>query len=188
MTTNQSTQKVRSSRVNNLAADTFVAPQGMVFYDTLTGALRLGDGATPGGIPIGTSGNVTARGPLGAVQFNRAGIIDGDAGLLYDAANTALSVAGNVIADGIYYANGTPLSADFSNVAASILPSATSTYDIGSTARRWATLFTNDVNATGNVGGGNVLVTGQVSAAGNVTGSYFLGNGALLTGDRKSVV
>jgi hypothetical protein len=40
----------------------------------------------------------------------------------------------------------------------------------------------NNINATGNVTGGNVLTGGIICATGNITGSYFIGNGAQLTG------
>ena len=43
------------------------------------------------------------------------------------------------------------------------------------------------LSSTGNVTGGNLLTPGVVSAAGNVTGNYVLGNGALLTGVITSV-
>lgn len=39
-----------------------------------------------------------------------------------------------------------------------------------------------NVTATGNVTGGNVVAVADVTASGNVSGTYFLGNGALLTG------
>ena len=56
MTTEQSTGKIRASRVNNLAADTFVGPSGLIWYDVDTGVLRLGDNVTPGGTIIGGGG------------------------------------------------------------------------------------------------------------------------------------
>ena len=43
------------------------------------------------------------------------------------------------------------------------------------------------LSSTGNVTGGNILTPGVVSATGNVTGNYVLGNGALLTGVITSV-
>ena len=38
------------------------------------------------------------------------------------------------------------------------------------------------LSSTGNVTGGNLLTSGIVSATGNVTGNYFIGNGSQLTG------
>jgi len=38
------------------------------------------------------------------------------------------------------------------------------------------------ITATGNVTGGNITTVGLVTATGNIAGSYFIGNGAFLTG------
>jgi hypothetical protein len=53
---NVSTQKIKSSWINNLQANTYVAPYGLMFFDTYDGVLRLGDGETQGGRIIGTGG------------------------------------------------------------------------------------------------------------------------------------
>lgn len=46
-----------------------------------------------------------------------------------------------------------------------------------------STSITSDtVTALGNIDGANIVTAGEVSAVGNIAGSYFLGNGALLSG------
>lgn len=46
-------QKIKSGRVITVTADEYVADVGIIFYNEDVGDLRLGDGITPGGIPIG---------------------------------------------------------------------------------------------------------------------------------------
>jgi hypothetical protein len=48
-------QKIKSQRVN-YDIDTFVARPGIIFYGQDVGDLRLGDGVTPGGIPLSAGG------------------------------------------------------------------------------------------------------------------------------------
>ena len=50
-------QKIRSSRVTSITADTFIAEKGMLFFNEALGDLRLGDGITAGGIPLSVNGN-----------------------------------------------------------------------------------------------------------------------------------
>ena len=44
------------------------------------------------------------------------------------------------------------------------------------------TLNNNEVSASGNVVGANLVTAGLITAAGNITGNYILGNGSQLTG------
>ena len=48
-------QKIKSGRILNVNAETYVGNEGQIFFDEHTGLLRLSDGVTPGGIPV-TSG------------------------------------------------------------------------------------------------------------------------------------
>lgn len=54
-------QKIKSSRVNNAAANVYVGNAGTMFFNSDTGALRLSDGVTPGGQPVTVAivGNIT---------------------------------------------------------------------------------------------------------------------------------
>lgn len=49
-------QKIKSGRVITVVADEYVADVGTIFYNENIRDLRLGDGITPGGIPIGGGG------------------------------------------------------------------------------------------------------------------------------------
>jgi hypothetical protein len=91
-----STQKIKSSWVNKLDAAGYIAPVGMLFFDTYTGILRLGDNVTPGGHIIGGGGgNGTPAAPAGSIQFNNNGVFGGNIALTYDAANSVLSLTGD---------------------------------------------------------------------------------------------
>lgn len=94
---NVSTQKIKSQWTNNLQANTWVAPYGMMFFDTYDGVLRLGDNVTPGGQIIGSGGggNGTPAAPNGSIQFNNNGAFGGNIALTYDVANSVLSLTGD---------------------------------------------------------------------------------------------
>jgi len=49
-------QKIKSGRVNIPDADNFVGDNGVIFFNEGLGDLRLGDGITPGGIPLTLGG------------------------------------------------------------------------------------------------------------------------------------
>ena len=58
------TQKLYTSRANNLNANTYIGEAGRIFYDEPTTTntapvLRYSDGVTPGGVPITTGGGVS---------------------------------------------------------------------------------------------------------------------------------
>jgi hypothetical protein len=49
-------QKIKSGRVNYPDVEAFIGDNGVIFFDENDGALRLGDGVTPGGIPLSVGG------------------------------------------------------------------------------------------------------------------------------------
>jgi hypothetical protein len=51
------TQRIFASRTKVTASD-YIGHKGMLFYDEATGLLRIGDGVTPGGNPIGVNANI----------------------------------------------------------------------------------------------------------------------------------
>lgn len=111
---NTTTQKIKSSWVNNLNADTFIAPAGQMFFDTATGVLRLGDAETPGGIIVGGGGgNGTPSGPNQSIQFNNNGVFGGNVALTFDAANAVLTLAGNIQTGNIVAGNNATANAVF---------------------------------------------------------------------------
>jgi len=52
-------QKIKSGRVTDRTADEFVGSHGQIFYNEELGDLRLSDGVTLGGLPIGGTGGGT---------------------------------------------------------------------------------------------------------------------------------
>lgn len=164
---NTTTQKIKSSWVNNLDATSYVAPAGTMFFDTATGVLRLGDAATPGGIIVGGGGgNGTPSGPNQSIQFNNGGVFGGNTALTFDAANAVLTVVGNVVAtavltDNYLYANGQPFTpgTNYSNAnVASYLSSGN---------------VTTDILTTGNLVANTAITSNAVTA---VNGMFFNGN------------
>ena len=60
------TQKLYTSRANNLDANTYIGEAGRIFYDepattNTAPTLRYSDGVTPGGIPITTGGSISGN-------------------------------------------------------------------------------------------------------------------------------
>ena len=94
------TQRVFTSRSQKSAA-TYVGNSGQLFYNELTGALRLSDGVTPGGNPVGISANlVTAESIVPEVdniyglgtellRWNHLHI--GDGGIYFDGDDSTIS-------------------------------------------------------------------------------------------------
>ena len=161
MTTNQATGKIKASRVNNLAADTYVGPAGQLWYDVDTGILRLGDNVTPGGTIVGGGGG-SPGGANGSIQFNNNGSFAGNTSLTYNIVSNTLSLngtfstTGNVTGD-YFIGNGSQLT----GLAA--------TYGNSNVADYLPT-YTGDITAN------------NISTIGNITGNYIFGNGSQLTG------
>jgi hypothetical protein len=87
-----------------------------------------------------------------------------------------LNTAGNVVASGYLFGNGSQLT----GIDATSIQSGTSSMSVISSG---GNIRANIAGATVQVlstGGANI--TGYVNATGNVTGSYFIGNGSQLTG------
>jgi hypothetical protein len=93
--------KIFSSRVNNIEPTEYVGGTnelGLIWYDEITGALRLYNGLPGGQIINGNSGG-TPGGANTQIQFNNAGAFGGSAGLTFDSA-TGLLTAGSVATAG----------------------------------------------------------------------------------------
>jgi hypothetical protein len=157
--------KISSSRVNNIEADQYAGGTnelGLIWYDEITGALRLYTGL-PGGQIINGGGGGTPGGSNTQVQFNNNGTFGGSAGLTFDSA-TGLLTAGSVAATG-------NISAQYFVGNGSQLTGIPSGYTNANVAAYLPTY-------TGNL----VSLAGDVTTTGNVSGSYIIGNGSLLTG------
>jgi len=132
-----------------------------------TGSSATVSGTNTSGL-YGTSGTYTV-GTTAYGNVNVAAFLQSYTGNLQAGNATILGnlAANGVLTDNYYYANGAPISfaGTYGNAnVAAFLP----TY-------------------TGNLAGGNAVITGAitgatVSASGNITGNYILGNGSQLTG------
>jgi hypothetical protein len=107
-------------------------------------------------------------------------------------------VAGGILTDGYYYANGTPVTfgtnVDFTQVASNVIPSANITYSLGNATNQWkdlwvsnATIYLNSIPlSVGNTGalqfdgndivtsGPNVINTGNVETTGDIVGGNLV--------------
>lgn len=158
--------KISSSRVNNIEPTEYAGGTnelGLIWYDEVTGALRLYNGL-PGGRIINSGGGGIPGGNNTQVQFNNNGVFAGSAGLTFDSGSAALSTGsvaavGNITTGAFFIGDGSKLTGipavyGNSNVAA-FLP----TY-------------------TGNL----VSLTGNVTTTANVSARFFIGDGSKLTG------
>lgn len=113
--------------------------------------------------PITTSGNITA------------GYFIGDGSQLTGIGNApdASTLTGNTLSSNVVYSSLTTV-----GTLGSLVVSGNIDSDI-SIANRFET--TGNVNASGNISAGNIIITGAVTAIGNVNGDYIFGNGSQLT-------
>ena len=67
-------QKIKSGRILNVNAETYVGNEGQIFFDEQTGLLRLSNGVTPGGIPV-TSGAGGGGGGSAITTFDHGSLL-----------------------------------------------------------------------------------------------------------------
>jgi hypothetical protein len=175
--------KIPASRVNNIEASEYVGGTnelGRIWYDEVTGALRLYTGF-PGGRIINSNG--TPGGSNTQIQFNNNGEFAGSTELTFDSSTGILttgsiSTTGN-IAGNYFIGNGALLTGISSGASDKIINGSSNVqvYPNGP--------VTVTVNDLANVA---VFTESQaqfnsVQSAGNVTtGEYFIGDGSKLTG------
>ena len=176
-------QNLFTSRDNNADSATNVGQQGRIWWDPVTNRFYVSDGVTPGGIPVGASGNVvTDR------------LVNGDFQLILNAdgsvtAPGSLVAAGNISAN-YFVGNGSQLTAitganvtgQVGNALLATLAVVAGTVSANAQPNITSVGVLSQITVTGNIVGGNVTTIGVVSATGNITGNYILGNGSQLTG------
>jgi hypothetical protein len=176
-------QNLFTSRDNNADSATNVGQQGRIWWDPVTNRFYVSDGVTPGGIPVGASGNVvTDR------------LVNGDFQLILNAdgsvtAPGSLVAAGNISAN-YFVGNGSQLTAitganvtgQVGNALLATLAVVAGTVSANAQPNITSVGALSQITVTGNIVGGNVTTIGVVSATGNITGNYILGNGSQLTG------
>lgn len=95
-------QKIKSGRVNYPDVEAFVGDNGIIFFDESDGALRLGDGITPGGIPLSVGGGGDGSGyvlPTATASVKGGVKIDGTT---IQINNQVISVLNGVFTTGSY--------------------------------------------------------------------------------------
>lgn len=71
-------RKIKAGRVSTVSVDTFVGEQGTIFYDDVTGEIRLADGITVGGVMTFSTGNILAiDGGTAATSYTAEITVDG---------------------------------------------------------------------------------------------------------------
>ena len=87
-------QNIFSSRDNGANASTYIGQSGRIWFDPITNAFYSSDGATPGGLPIGSAGlGGTVAGSNTQIQFNNEGNFGASPNLSFDGTNLMLSGA-----------------------------------------------------------------------------------------------
>ena len=120
---------------------THVIEDGYLAVDVDTGSLRIGDGVTPGGTEVSTGGgggggSASTLGDLTATGSTISAPSNADL--------TLVSSNGNVVVEGIRFA-GTTISTEDSTpgieIQGNLIPSQDGVFTLGSSTRRWQTLF-----------------------------------------------
>lgn len=195
--------KISSSRVNNIEASEFIGGTnelGLIWYDEITGILRLYNDQ-PGGQIINGGGGGTPGGNNTQIQFNNNGLFDGSAGLTFDASSNILATGavvavGNITTDAYFIGDGSRLTGIpagysdsnvvsllslFGNNTISTAGNVTAGNFVGNGSQLTGITATNigvlpTLTVTGNV------IAGNVSTSGNITAQFFVGDGSKLTG------
>lgn len=147
----------RGPTVDRLATVPLV---GELVYDTDTGAVFVGNGATAGGVPV-TSFSVADARTTTAKMFLGEDLTDNSlhSGITFQyVANRLIATVENIDLDG--------------TVITSIVPTTDAEYDLGSPTNRWRDLYLN----------GNSLYLGEAVITSNTDGSVNLPAGTLVGG------
>jgi hypothetical protein len=165
-----SIKKIWGSRVKT-DATTYIADDGLIFYDEVDGELRLGDGVTPGGVAISVRADliVAQRLTPGLDNNNTYGLGD-ETHRWYDAH----------IGDGGVHYNGfaNPQTVPYRPGAQvdDIIPALDNDIDLGAPDKRWANIYlgyeglfladqTTDANINITVDNGTLYVDGAANLA-----------------------
>jgi len=93
--------KIKAGRVPGAIADDFIGDLGTLFYSEELGDLRIGDGVTPGGVPISTGGGGGGNYTLPTASTTVKGGVKID-GTTIGIANQIISVVNGVFTTGSY--------------------------------------------------------------------------------------
>jgi len=157
--------------------------------NTFAVTVASGNVSTTGSLEVGTTANVDGNFSVNTTQFT----VDSTNGNTYAAGtltvdsavdfNSDLTVDGNIVL-GSAATNTLTINAD---VSSSLIPSVTSTYDLGDVSARWNTVYANDINLTGTVtSAGSQSIQGDLNVA--LQATLASANVADLTEDRIVIV
>lgn len=169
---------------NNMLAGGIVSATGNIVVDT--GSFFVGN-------LIGNiTGCIAVPGLNTEVLYNLTGSVGTSPAFTFNQSSNVLDVGGNITADNVISAVGNVMTSSFFVGNGAFLTGITSS---GSTGIANGTSNISIPVASGNIavsvaGTSNVaqFLTTGVSVTGNVTGSYFIGNGAFLTGIQATVI
>jgi len=146
---------------------THIIEDGYLAVDVDTGSLRIGDGETPGGTEVGGGGSSSSLGDLSAIgstmtapsnadlelvtagtgniKLNDISIADNQISTNRSNDNLRLVASGTgaVVIEGLVI-QGTTISTDSSadiEITGNLIPSSDGVFQLGSTSKRWQTLF-----------------------------------------------
>jgi hypothetical protein len=144
-----------------------------------------GDGS---GLTNLTLGSISAPGSDTQLLFNNGGTIDATANVTID--GTVLDVNGTISGSELYLSGNANIDGnvviggnitigdqdtDFVNFGAEVtsdfVPDADSTYDLGTTDKRWANIYVDHLSGSTIEVGGNIVTGGSVEANGNLVGA-----------------
>ena len=130
-----SVRKIKAGNVNT-TIDRFIGEAGVLFYDSNTGALRLSDGHTPGGLPLTTATNFASSSTVGQVRVDGVTIVANQYGVIS-------AVGGTILGDRL--TSGTAVlrlaSTGIVTTPGHLLPNSNLTYDLGSLNSQWRSLY-----------------------------------------------
>ncbi len=190
-------RKIKAGGVN-VSVQNFIGEDGILFYDSNTGDLRLSDGHTPGGLPLTTATNIATTSTLGQIKVDgvtitvdQYGVISAPAGAGETdpifSTSTAAGIASSDVANwntayswGDHAGAGYLTAINWNAVNQDIIPDSDLAYDLGSTSSQWRSLYvgTSTIYLGGtalSVGpGGELLVDGTSVTAGSATTSTLV--------------
>ena len=177
-------QNLFTSRDNNANSQTYVGQQDRLWWDPVTNQFYYSDGNTAGGFAVGGGSG------------GGSSIVNGTSSVSIPTANGNVTVTINGIANTVAFSLGN------TTFTGNLLPTTGNTYTLGTAEQPWKSIYVsgNTVYIGNNALSSNgpnlfwnanqvtvsnasgTISANAVSATGNITASYFVGNGAALTG------
>jgi hypothetical protein len=178
----------RGTDAERTAGGGVVFAEGELIYVTDTDALYIGDGSTAGGVKLTDNAGATLGTYITADTINSTIDLQQD----LDLNGNDIIGTGNININGTITATGNinigddadADTVDFTaKITSTLTPNADSTYDLGTTALRWANAFVDDITVTDTITASSItadVVADNASVMVDVSANTFTGD---LTGD-----